>query len=550
MGLAVVWIAFAPAKLGGQAAYVMVNGISMEPGYHTGDLVIVRKAQAYQVGDVITYRDAEMGAFVIHRIVSIEHGQFVIKGDNNSWLDAYHPTQEEIVGKQWIHAPKLGRVMQWFRQPVNLSLTIVLLGGVFMSSLMIKPRRGQKGKNQPAGNFGGVLEGGLYLFGVLCLLFLGLGIFAFLRPLTRTADKIQYLQESRYSYSAIGTPMIYDSESVRSGEPVFPKLTCFLNIGFTYNVLGQQLQAVSGSHQSFARVMDEQSGWQRTIPMAQVATFSGNSFTTTSTLDLCTVLALVDTMEQETGLRANTYTLEIVSPVTMVANAEGNQIIDSIEPKLVFKFDQVHFVLATPNGQDDPLNLAKQGLADNSNLEANTWTLLGVKPTVGMVRMLSQLGLAFSLSGLLIISFSIFRTARQSPEAFIRFRYGALLVNVYELNLPVGSTLINVTTIDELAKLAERHNTLILHLRLNFLHCYLVQCNGIAYRYVFSTRKRSVAEIKLLPQEIVEYPTNVTYDDVVVAQPAGSELIGYVINKRRIAKVEVEETVMLRKLRL
>ncbi len=283
MGFVVVWSAFAPAKLGGQAAYVMVNGISMEPGYHTGDLVIVRKAQVYQVGDVVTYRDAEMGAFVIHRIISIEQGQFVIKGDNNSWLDAYHPTQEEIVGKQWIHAPKVGRTMQWLRKPINLSLTVVLLGGVFMSSMIIKRPQNKKGKNLPSVNFGGVLEGGLYLFGFFALFFLGLSIFAFIRPLTRPAEKIQYQQESHFTYSATGTPGIYDTEMVRSGEPVFPRLTCFMNIGFTYNVLGDQLQGVSGSHQLIARVMDEQSGWQRTIPLNQQAAFRGNSFSTVST---------------------------------------------------------------------------------------------------------------------------------------------------------------------------------------------------------------------------------------------------------------------------
>jgi signal peptidase I len=550
MGLVVVWFAFAPAKLGGQAAYVMVNGISMEPGYHTGDLVIVRKAQAYQVGDVVTYRDAEMGAFVIHRIIRIEQGQFVIKGDNNSWLDAYHPTQEEIVGKQWIYAPKVGRTMQWLRKPINLSLTVVLLGGVFMSNMIIKRPQNKKGKNSPSVNFGGVLEGGLYLFGFFALFFLGLSIFAFIRPLTRPADKIQYQQESHFTYSATGTPVIYDTEVVRSGEPVFPRLTCFLNIGFTYNVLGDQLQGVSGSHQLIARVMDEQSGWQRTIPLNQKTAFSGNSFSTMSTLDLCQVVALVNTLEQETGLRANTYTLEIITQVAMTANAAGNQISDSFEPRLVFKFDEVHFFLSTPKGQDDPLNLSKQSSADNSNLEASTLSLLGWKPAIGTVRVIALLGLAFSLSGLLITSSSIFMTARRSREALIHLKYGPLLVNVYERDFAPAAMLIDVTTIDELAKLAERHNTVILHMTFNFLHSYLVQCNGITYRYVFSTGKRGVAEIEPPRQQIVEYRTNVNENKIVEAQPAESELIGYVINKSRTAKVEVEETVMLRKLRL
>ena len=247
MGLVVVWIAFAPAKIGGQASYVMVNGISMEPNYHTGDLVIVRKAQTYQIGDVVTYRDAEMGAYVIHRIIGIEQEQFIMKGDNNSWIDAYQPTHDEIVGKQWIYAPKAGRAMQWLRKPINLSLTIVLLGGVFMTSMITKPSKGKKGKNNPSVNLGGMLEGTLYLLGFLFLGFLGLSIFAFTRPSTRTADTIPYQQDGNYSYTATGTPGVYDTEMVRSGEPVFPRLACFLNIGLTYNIQGNQLQNVSGS---------------------------------------------------------------------------------------------------------------------------------------------------------------------------------------------------------------------------------------------------------------------------------------------------------------
>jgi hypothetical protein len=123
-------------------------------------------------------------------------------------------------------------------------------------------------------------------------------------------------------------------------------------------------------------------------------------------------------------------------------------------------------------------------------------------------------------------------------------------VNVYERDMVPASTLVDVTAIEELAKLAERHNTVILHMTLNFLHYYLVQCNGLTYRYVFSTGKRGVAEVDPPRQEIVEYRTNVNENNIVEVEPAESELIGYVLNKSRTAKIEVEETVMLRKLRL
>src|SRR5215213_1132541 len=121
-----IWLAFAPTRLGGKVSYVIVNGISMEPSYHLGDLTIMRKVATYQVGDVVTYRDAEMEAFVIHRIIRLDRAHYVLQGDNNSWIDAYRPTNEEIIGKLWIYIPKLGKLFKWMRAPVNMALTLTL----------------------------------------------------------------------------------------------------------------------------------------------------------------------------------------------------------------------------------------------------------------------------------------------------------------------------------------------------------------------------------------------------------------------------------------
>src|SRR5215216_4388132 len=402
IALIAIWIAFAPTLIGGRASYVVVNGNSMEPGFHRGDLVIVQTASTYNVGDIVTYRNGELNAFVIHRIISIEQDHYVFKGDNNSWVDTYRASPDELIGKLWIHVPKLGKAMEWLRLPIHMGITTGLLGGILMASIMIKPKQYGKGMNKPSGNFGGMLEGGVYVFGFFAVFFFGLSIFAFIRSLTRAADKIRYQQEGQFSYSATGTPVIYDTEVVRSGEPVFPRLTCFLNVGFAYNAVGPQLAGVAGSYQFIARVMDEQSGWQRTIPLNQQTAFSGNSFFSTSILDLCQVVSLVNILKQETGLRANAYTLEIVTQVAITGNAAGNQISDFFEPKLVFKFDEVHFSLSAPKGQEDPLHLSKQSSVGNSNLDANTLSILGWEPSVGTIRVIALLGLAFSLSGLLI----------------------------------------------------------------------------------------------------------------------------------------------------
>ena len=500
-GLAVIWMAFAPIHIGGQAAYVIVNGISMEPGYHSGDLVIIHKAQSYQVGDVVTYRDPEMGAYVIHRIIENQQNHFILKGDNNSWLDAYHPTQSEIIGRQWIYVPKFGKLMQWLRTPLNLSLATAILGVFLMTNMIIKPTSVQGKKKQTTAPEG-LLEGVFYLLGFLFLGFLGLSIFAFTQPATRTAENISYQQESNYFYSAAGTPGVYDAETVRSGEPIFPKLTCFLNVGFNYNLLGNQFQNILGSQQMYARIQDEQSGWQRTIPMTATSTFAGNSFFAVAPLDLCQLTSLVAMVEKETGLHANAYTVEIVNEIAFTALAEGQTISGASTPTLVFKFDKVHLYLANTDPNSDPMHITQPGTAANANLEANTISFLGLHPAVNSLRALGILGLGLSLLGLLFLGWFAISAARKNEEMLIRLRYSSLLMDVYERGLDATLPVIDVTTIDDLARMAERQNTMIMHMRLNFLHFYLVQNNGTMYRYVLSTGKRGIPDKETIPQEI------------------------------------------------
>ena len=499
------WMILAPTQLGGSVTYVIVDGNSMETKFRRGDLILLRKAPTYHVGDAVTYQNAEMGRFVFHRIIDLNLDRFVLQGDNNAWLDSYQPTQEEIVGKLWMHLPRVGKAVEWLRLPINMALAVGLLGGSLMSSMLIQPSKHEKGKNKPSRNFGGPLTVILLFLGFIVLTFLALGIFAFTRPLARTVGKIPYQQEGKFFYSATGTTGVYDTDQVRSGEPIFPKLTCFLNLGFAYSMYANQLQDISGTHQLSARVRDEQSGWHRTIPMIAATGFVGNSYLTMATLDLCQVEALVNLMEQETGFHQNAYTLEIVSHVDIMAKVDGQQVQDSFDPTLVFRFDEVHFYLANNDAEANPLQLSKQSLTGNSDLEANILPLLGWKPTVQMMRGISLIGLGLSLGGFLAIGWYIYTTAYQSQEALIRLRYGSLIVDVQEQSLDISVPMVDVGTIDDLARMAERQNTMILHMTVNFLNYYLVQSNGTVYRYVTNPGKEQVSIADLSRHETTNY---------------------------------------------
>lgn len=525
--LIIFWVTLMPVQLGGWVTYAIVDGISMEPGFHRGDLILVRNTSAYGVGDAIIYFDPNLGSFVFHRIVGIELDRFVLQGDNNAWQDSYRPTTDEVAGKLWIGIPKLGKAIEWVRTPLNMSLTVGLLGGVLMLDLFKKPSR-NKPKASSSLQADGVMQAAILGSTVFTLLFLAFGIYFFFQPLEKPTDNISYQQEGVYYYSATGTPGVYDTDVVQSGEPVFPKLTCFLNIGFTYNLLSDRLQNPAGTYKMTARIMDEQSGWQRTIPLNTNTTFTGGSYFTMATLDLCQVESMVNLVEKEAGLKQIAYTLEIISDVSFTASAEGAQISDSFSPALVFKYDKIHFYLDADESQVDPLRTSKPGLAGSSASQQNTISLLGFAVPVWVMRFVSLLGFGFSALTLAILGMNLYRTASQSEEALARLKHGSMIVDVYEQELAASLSIIDVASLDDLARLAERQGTMILHMPRNFLHFYFVQSNGVTYRYVFSSGKKGIveeepAQVQTEPiAEPVEKPAIVsedTHQDAVEERP-------------------------------
>ena len=135
---------FRPQFLWGQTTWVIVSGGSMYPTLEAGDLVIVRKSSSYRRGDIVSFRvpkgHAGAGAKVIHRIVggSAEDG-FVLKGDNRSSTDLWRPKPPDILGRQWVRVPGLGRYLARIREPLPLAILASLLA--FFSVVWNSPRK-------------------------------------------------------------------------------------------------------------------------------------------------------------------------------------------------------------------------------------------------------------------------------------------------------------------------------------------------------------------------------------------------------------------------
>ena len=121
------WWVLAPSALGGSTAFVVVDGTSMMPRFHRSDLVALRPASAPRVGDVVGYRSAMLGRVVLHRIVAVKGDHYVLKGDNNSFIDPEQPTQSDLVGKLWFSLPSAGQAIGALRVPWVLATVAALL---------------------------------------------------------------------------------------------------------------------------------------------------------------------------------------------------------------------------------------------------------------------------------------------------------------------------------------------------------------------------------------------------------------------------------------
>lgn len=137
LAVAVVW----PIEAGGLVGGVVVSGHSMEPTLMPGDLVVVKRVDEAEVGDIVVYRPpTEPAARVVHRVVERDGDALELQGDNNDWRDPFAVSQDDVIGEVLWHAPKLGGMARWLGEP-QVWLSLLLLGSGW---LLLNRRREER----------------------------------------------------------------------------------------------------------------------------------------------------------------------------------------------------------------------------------------------------------------------------------------------------------------------------------------------------------------------------------------------------------------------
>jgi signal peptidase I len=143
--LTMSWLSLAPPELGGQFTFTVVAGKSMEPAFHTGDLVVLRRSNRYRAGDVVTYsvpEDPYRSFNVVHRIrTELADGSFLMRGDNRDGDDPWIVSAPDIRGKQILLIAKAGFVLVFLSSPIGFALAFGVMVTIwFWGSPMLDRR--------------------------------------------------------------------------------------------------------------------------------------------------------------------------------------------------------------------------------------------------------------------------------------------------------------------------------------------------------------------------------------------------------------------------
>ena len=133
-----------PSVFGFRCFFVMTG--SMEPTIHQNALVMTRRADVYEKGDVITFLSEDpaiAGKPNTHRILEVietaDGIQYVTKGDANPAADSLPVPADHVYGKEVFHTGKaewVGKVLDFVLDPKGFLLLIIVPVVLVVGSLL------------------------------------------------------------------------------------------------------------------------------------------------------------------------------------------------------------------------------------------------------------------------------------------------------------------------------------------------------------------------------------------------------------------------------
>ncbi|MGH9019235.1 MAG: signal peptidase I, partial [Acidimicrobiales bacterium] len=482
----------------GEVHLVTTHGISMEPRFTTGDLAVIVPAPRYRVGEIVGYHSPMLHIVVLHRIVAEHKGLFTFKGDNNSFVDPVHLPASAIVGRLWLHIPRGGVVLAWFRSPVFLGLAAFLVMALGVGERARRRRRRGRGsetvtRERPTRGTVTVPWWPVALAGAAVGLFAVFTAVTWTRPTTRpSASAVAYAQTGTFSYAgAAPAGITYPTGQVTTGDAVFLHLVHTLDVRFRFALNPKTTTgttatvAVRGTIGAVATV-DGSGQWSGLLASVPAVSFSGSAATVTVPLDLTRVPGVTQSFAQETGVGLVDPDIVVTPVVHVRGTIDGAPLRSTFAPTLSFGIDgQTLALVGTSSGSDGPtrsMDVTQAGSVTRPTRVPSRVELLGHTASVTEARRLSLGGLVLALIAAAWAWAWWWRRRRMDETALIHAAYGHDLVTVAASPAPKAPLVVDMETFDELARVARHYDCVILEHAHAEGQAYYVECGTTVYR--------------------------------------------------------------------
>jgi len=115
----------------GNYKLMVVQSGSMEPAIKMGSVVVVKPADDYKIGDIISFGEiTRTRAPITHRIydMKVTEGKvsYITKGDVNNAPDPREISKREVIGKVLFSVPFVGYAVDFAKKPLGFALIIII----------------------------------------------------------------------------------------------------------------------------------------------------------------------------------------------------------------------------------------------------------------------------------------------------------------------------------------------------------------------------------------------------------------------------------------
>ena len=257
---------------------------------------------------------------------------------------------------------------------------------------------------------------------------------------------------------------------MRSGETAFVRLVPSLRVRFDYRLETAGRRGVGGVASLAARIQGD-NGWSRELMLVGRRPFHDAGARVEADLDLRRLLALGRRVAAATGTASDSYLITLRPRVRVRGAVDEEPVVDTFAPTLALRLDEQTLRLEQPG----------------SLVRSEAGTAVRPRPTalgplsVSSARTLGLCGglLALALAG---AGWCVLRGARNRDEPT---RIAALLGPMLVETAPQDreGLVHELASVDDLVRVAERYDRVVLHERRGREHSYVVEEQGTVYRY-------------------------------------------------------------------